>query len=227
MGTTVVLDAARHAKVRRVIFAASSSAYGDTPTLPKIETMTPAPLSPYAVSKLTGEQLLTRLRVALRHRDAEPPLLQRVRPAPGSDEPVRRRHPELHHGRARSARAPPSSATASRRATSASSRTPSARTCSPPRRSNKLTGQVVNIACGERISLNQLLSHIGEEAGLQARAASTQPGRAGDVRDSLASIDAARALIGYEPKVNVREGLQRRSPRSRRCIREDHRIERP
>src|SRR5262249_55627920 len=60
-GTTVVLDAARHAKVRRLIFAASSSAYGDTPTLPKIETMMPAPLSPYAISKLRGDQLLTVL----------------------------------------------------------------------------------------------------------------------------------------------------------------------
>src|SRR5262249_47494961 len=58
-GTTVALDAARHAKVRRLVFAASSSAYGDTPTLPKIETMMPAPLSPYAVSKHTCEQLLT------------------------------------------------------------------------------------------------------------------------------------------------------------------------
>src|SRR5689334_7464995 len=58
-GTTVVLDCARHAKVRRLIFAASSSAYGDTPTLPKIETMTPSPRSPYAISKHTCEQLLT------------------------------------------------------------------------------------------------------------------------------------------------------------------------
>ncbi len=57
-GTTIVLDEARHAGVRRVVFAASSSAYGDTPTLPKIETMEPQPLSPYAASKLTGEHLM-------------------------------------------------------------------------------------------------------------------------------------------------------------------------
>jgi UDP-glucose 4-epimerase len=55
-GTTVVLDCARHAKVRRLVYAASSSAYGDTPTLPKIETMEPLPRSPYAASKLSGEQ---------------------------------------------------------------------------------------------------------------------------------------------------------------------------
>ena len=61
-GTTIVLEAAREARVKRLIFAASSSAYGDTPTLPKVETMPTVPLSPYAVSKLTGEQLAARLR---------------------------------------------------------------------------------------------------------------------------------------------------------------------
>jgi nucleoside-diphosphate-sugar epimerase len=74
--------------------------------------------------------------------------------------------------------------------------------------SNKLAGEVVNIACGERISLNQLLSHISEVSGFKLEP-QYAPGRAGDVRDSLASIDAARNLIGYEPKVKVREGLQR------------------
>ena len=74
--------------------------------------------------------------------------------------------------------------------------------------SNKLSGEVVNIACGERISLNQLLSHISEESGFKLDP-EYLPGRAGDVRDSLASIDAARKLIGYEPKVLAREGLKR------------------
>jgi UDP-glucose 4-epimerase len=72
----------------------------------------------------------------------------------------------------------------------------------------KLTGQVVNIACGDRISLNQLLALIGEEAGRRLEA-EYLPARAGDVRDSLASIDAARALIGYEPRIRVRDGLRR------------------
>ncbi|RYF67918.1 MAG: NAD-dependent epimerase/dehydratase family protein [Comamonadaceae bacterium] len=73
---------------------------------------------------------------------------------------------------------------------------------------NKLTGQVVNVACGERISLNQLLEYIGDEAGHKLEAI-YEPTRAGDVRDSLASIEAARALIGYEPKVKVRDGLKK------------------
>jgi UDP-glucose 4-epimerase len=73
---------------------------------------------------------------------------------------------------------------------------------------NKLSGEVVNIACGERISLNKLLSIISEESGFKLEA-EYQPTRAGDVRDSLASIEAARALIGYAPTVDVREGLRR------------------
>jgi UDP-glucose 4-epimerase len=72
----------------------------------------------------------------------------------------------------------------------------------------KLSGEVVNIACSERISLNQLLGIIGEIAGKKVEA-TYAPARAGDVRDSLASIDAARNLIGYDPKVDVREGLKR------------------
>jgi UDP-glucose 4-epimerase len=74
--------------------------------------------------------------------------------------------------------------------------------------SKKLSGQVVNIACGERISLNQLLDIIGGIVGAKVEA-SYAPPRAGDVRDSLASIEAARDLIQYEPKVDVREGLTR------------------
>jgi UDP-glucose 4-epimerase len=71
---------------------------------------------------------------------------------------------------------------------------------------NKLSGEVVNIACGERISLNTLLEYVGEEAGTPL-APIYEPTRKGDVRDSLASIEAAQKLLGYEPKVKVREGL--------------------
>ena len=74
--------------------------------------------------------------------------------------------------------------------------------------SKKLSGESVNIACGERISLNQLLGIIREESGVALETIHL-PTRAGDVRDSLASIDKARELIGYEPKVNVRDGIAR------------------
>ncbi len=206
-GTTMVLDAARHEKVRRLIFAASSSAYGDTPTLPKIETMTPAPLSPYAISKLTGEQLLTVFSalygietLSLRYFNVFGPrqdpnsqyaavipnfikaAMNKTRPQVFGDGEQTRDFCFIDN-------------TVSANLLGAST-------------SNKLSGQVVNIACGERISLNQLLHHIGEVAGHKLEA-DYLPGRAGDVRDSLASIDAARALIGYEPKVKVGEGLKR------------------
>ncbi|MEA2750449.1 MAG: UDP-glucose 4-epimerase [Myxococcales bacterium] len=207
MGTTVVLDAARHAKVRRLVFAASSSAYGDTPTLPKVETMTPAPLSPYAVSKLTCENLMRVFAklygietLSLRYFNVFGPrqdptsqyaavipnfitaALKRTRPTVYGDGEQTRDFCFIEN-------------TVEANLLAAST-------------STKLSGEVVNIACGERISLNQLLSHISEESGFRLDPQYVA-GRAGDVRDSLASIDAARALIGYEPKIKVREGLRR------------------
>jgi UDP-glucose 4-epimerase len=206
-GTTVVLDAARHAKVRRLIFAASSSAYGDTPTLPKVETMSPAPLSPYAVSKLTGEHLLTVFAalygietLSLRYFNVFGPrqdpnsqyaavipnfikaAMAKTRPTVFGDGEQTRDFCFIDN-------------TVGANLLAAETK-------------NKLKGQVVNIACGERISLNTLLKHIGEVAGHTLEAI-YQPSRPGDVRDSLASIDAARALIGYEPKVKVGEGLKK------------------
>jgi nucleoside-diphosphate-sugar epimerase len=206
-GTTVVLDAARHAKVRRLIFAASSSAYGDTPTLPKIETMMPAPLSPYAISKLTGEQLLTVFSslygietLSLRYFNVFGPrqdpnsqyaavipnfikaAMARTRPTVFGDGEQTRDFCFIDN-------------TVNANLLAAESK-------------NKLTGQVVNIACGERISLNQLLQFVGDEAGYKLDAI-YEPPRPGDVRDSLASIEAARKLIGFEPKVKVREGLKK------------------
>jgi len=206
-GTTILLDAARHAKVRRVIFAASSSAYGDTPTLPKVETMMPAPLSPYAVSKCAGEQLLRVFAslygietLSLRYFNVFGPrqdpnsqyaavipnfikaALSKTRPTVFGDGEQTRDFCFIDN-------------TVGANLLAAETK-------------NKLEGQVINIACGERISLNTLLSHISEEAGHKLEPI-YQPKRAGDVRDSLASIEAARALIGYEPKVKAREGLKK------------------
>jgi UDP-glucose 4-epimerase len=206
-GTTVVLDAARHAKVRRLVFAASSSAYGDTPTLPKVETMTPSPRSPYAVSKLTCEHLLKVFAslygietLSLRYFNVFGPrqdptsqyaavipnfikaAMNKTRPTVFGDGEQTRDFCYIDN-------------TVEANLLAANTK-------------NKLTGQVVNIACGERISLNTLLEHIGEEAGVTLEA-NYEPTRAGDVRDSLASIDAARELIGYDPKIKVRDGLKK------------------
>ncbi len=206
-GTTVILDEARRAGVRRLVFAASSSAYGNTPTLPKIETMAPAPLSPYAISKLTGEELLRVFSslygietLALRYFNVFGPrqdpaseyaavipkfitaALTGTRPVVYGDGEQTRDFCFIDN-------------TVDANLLAASTKT-------------KLSGQVVNIACGDRISLNQLLAHIGEETGTKLSAEYKET-RAGDVKDSLADITRARELIGFEPKVRVREGLAR------------------
>lgn len=206
-GTTVVLDVARRSKVRRVVFAASSSAYGDTPTLPKIETMSSSPLSPYAVSKLTGEQLMTvfaRLygleTVSLRYFNVfgprQDPTSQYAAVIPNFIKAaLRHERPQVFGDGEQTRDFCFIDNTVSANLLAAT--TP-----------KKLTGQVVNIACGERISLNTLLEIIGKEAGHRMEP-EYLPTRLGDVRDSLASIDAARELLGYEPKVKVGEGLAR------------------
>jgi UDP-glucose 4-epimerase len=215
MGTTVVLDVARHEGVKRVIFAASSSAYGNTPTLPKVETMAPAPLSPYAVSKLTCEHMMRVAAslygletVSLRYFNVFGP-----RQDPASEYAavipkfitcaIRNQRPVVFGDgeQTRDFCFIANTVDANLRASTTAS---------------KLTGQVVNIACGDRISLNTLLTLIKEIAQQQGCLAADsnwgaeyQATRAGDVRDSLADINAARDLLGYTPFVRVREGLER------------------
>ncbi len=206
-GTTVVLDAAQRAGVRRVVFAASSSAYGDTPTLPKVETMPSQPLSPYAVSKLTGEHLMRVFAqlhgletVSLRYFNVfgprQDPKSEYAAVVPRFVTAALRRERPIVFGDGEQTRDFCFIENAVRANLLAAST------------SKRLRGEVVNVACGERTSLNQLLRTIGELAGTRLdpeyRAA-----RAGDVRDSLADVRAARELLGYEPLVDVREGLKR------------------
>jgi nucleoside-diphosphate-sugar epimerase len=207
MGMTTLLDGARHARVRRVIFAASSSAYGDTPQLPKIESMEAMPLSPYAVSKLTGEHLLRVFSslygmetLSLRYFNVFGPrqdpeseyaavipkfitaAIMKTRPIVYGDGEQTRDFCYIDN-------------TVDANLLAANTKT-------------KLVGQAINIACGERISLNDLLSILSEESGFKLNAEYKEM-RAGDVRDSLADISLAREVIGYEPVVRVREGLSR------------------
>lgn len=216
-GTTVVLDAARHAGVRRVVFAASSAAYGETPTLPKVETMAPQPLSPYAISKLAAEHLMrvfSRLygleTLSLRYFNVFGPrqdpkseyaaviprfvtaALRKERPVVFGDGEQTRDFCHIDNA-----------VKANLLAAATSS---------------KLQGQVVNVACGQRTSLNQLLAMLGEMTGTRLEA-DYRPRRAGDVRDSLADIGVARQLLGYEPAVDVRQGLQRTLEAFRRFTR--------
>lgn len=206
-GTTVVLDAARHAGVRRLVFASSSSAYGDTKVLPKVETMEPRPLSPYAVSKSTGEQLLRVFAslypietLSLRYFNVfgprQDPASHYAAVIPKFATAALRREPATIYGDGEQTR----DFCFIDNVVSANLLAASSK--------NKLTGQVVNIACGDRTSLNQLWAMVCQITGFTADARH-EPVRPGDIRDSLADIHAAQELLGYEPKVKLAEGLAR------------------
>jgi nucleoside-diphosphate-sugar epimerase len=216
-GTTVVLDQARRAGVRRVIFAASSSAYGDSATLPKVETMSARPLSPYAASKLTGEQLMQIFAklygletVSLRYFNVfgprQDPKSEYAAVIPKFITAAIKKEPAIVHGDGEQTRDFCHIDNAVRANLLAAGT------------SRKLSGEVVNVACGERTSLNQLLKYVAELAGSRVEP-EHRPTRAGDVRDSLADIRAARELLGYEPTVDVRDGLKRTFEAFRRFTR--------
>lgn len=204
-GTLNVLVAAKELRVKRVVFAASSSAYGETPTLPKVESMQPAPISPYGVTKYVGEiygQAFLKCygleTVSLRYFNIFGP-----RQDPGS----------------------PYSGVLAKFCTAFLEDTPpvvfgdgeqtrdftfvdnavhaNLLACEAP----NVAGKVFNVGCGERISLNQVLAALGKVTGkpLQAQ---YDPPREGDIRDSQADISEARRYLGYEPQVGFQEGLE-------------------
>lgn len=206
-GTFSVLLAARDAGVKRVVYAASSSAYGDQPTLPKSEEMLPQPLSPYAVAKLVGEyycQVFTRVygleTVSLRYFNVFGP-----RQDPGSQYSgvVSRFISALWNGerpviygdgeQSRDFTYIDNVVAANLNAASAP----------------KAAGKVINVANGQRVTLNELLGELKQLTGKTDVTAEYRDPRVGDVRHSLADITMARELLGYESKVNLRDGLQR------------------
>ena len=206
-GTFSLLLAARDQRVRRVVYAASSSAYGDQPTLPKSEQMLPDPLSPYAVAKLVGEyycRVFTRVygleTVALRYFNVFGPrqdptsqysgvvsrfisaLLGNGTPMIFGDGEQSRDFTYIDNVVA---------------ANLSAADAPGA------------SGKVINVANGERITLNQLLAVLKELTGKQDVNAEYAAARVGDVKHSLADNKMARELLGYECKVGLREGLKR------------------
>lgn len=207
-GTMSVLVAARDAGVKRVVYAASSSAYGDTPALPKHEEMRPSPLSPYAVAKLAGE-MYTQVfsgcygleTVALRYFNVFGPRQDPNSPysavlAKFITQMLRGEQPTIH-GDGEQSRDFTYIDNAVRGNLLA---------CSAP--AQKVAGRVLNLACGERYTLNQtyaLLQKLTGYAGPPAYG----PERAGDVKHSLADISAAREALGYAPAVGFEEGLRR------------------
>jgi nucleoside-diphosphate-sugar epimerase len=203
--TLHVLVAARDAGVKRVVYAGSSSAYGDTPTLPKREDMPTNPLSPYALQKLVGEQylqLFTRLygleTVTIRYFNVFGPRQDPSSPYSGVI--------SLFASALLDGRAPGicGDGEQTRDFTYVANVVDGVlRACTA-----EASGQVINVATGGRISINQLFRTMRDLLGAPVEAAYIEP-RAGDVRDSQADITRAREVLGYEPIVPFEEGLQR------------------
>ena len=206
VGTVNVFEAARQAKARRVVAASSSSVYGDTPTLPKHEEMPLAPRSPYAASKLAGEHMAKVFAVtmgletvSLRYFNVFGPrqdpksqyaaviplfitaLLDGGRPIVFGDGQQSRDFTYIDNvveANLRAAMGPDGS------------------------------GEAVNVACGDRFTLLELLDRLGAITGRKANP-EFRPPRVGDVLHSQASIDKAKRLFGFQPKTGFEEGLRR------------------
>jgi UDP-glucose 4-epimerase len=205
-GTFNVLIASRDAGVKRVVYAASSSAYGDTVVLPKVEDMPPNPLSPYALQKHVGEaycQLFTKLygleTVSIRYFNVFGPRQRPSSPYSGVlslfiEAALTGTSPTIHgdgeqtrdftfidnvvDGVLRAIDAPDAA------------------------------GEVINVACGGRVSLNQAWAALEPIVGRHLPAPRYGPPRAGDVHDSQADINKARRILGYEPHVSFDAGLR-------------------
>src|SRR5687768_7707885 len=201
-----LLVAARDARVRRVVYAGSSSAYGDTPTLPKVETMPTAPLSPYALQKLVAEQycqMFTRLygleTVTIRYFNVFGPRQDPSSPYSGVI--------SLFIGALCEGRQPTiyGDGEHTRDFTYVANVVDGVlRACEAPAAS----GEVINVATGGRISLNQLFRAVRDLTGATVEPIYAAP-RAGDVKDSQADIAKAARLLGYEPTVTFEQGLEK------------------
>jgi UDP-glucose 4-epimerase len=207
-GTLNILAAARNAGVSRVVYAGSSSAYGDQPTLPKREDMLPDPISPYAVSKLTGEHYMrcfTRVygleTVTIRYFNVFGPHQDPSSQYSGvlakfSLAMLQGRTPVIY-----------GDGTQSRDFTYIENVVDAnLRAMAAP--AQKVSGQVFNVATEQRITLLDAVKSLRELTGYTGPV-EFAPARAGDIAHSLADISRAREALGYEPKVTFHEGLRR------------------
>jgi len=205
-GTLNILYAASKNKVKRVIYAASSSAYGDAPTLPKVETMKSSPLSPYAVNKLAGELYCAAFTnvygletVALRYFNVFGPYQD-----PGSyySAVIPKFIKALLEGKAPIIYGDGEQS----RDFSYIDNVVSANllACTAP----NVAGQLINVACGERTSLNDLYRMLQDILGVHIAAEYSDP-RPGDVKHSLANIDRAKELLDYKVLIPVIAGLEK------------------
>ena len=207
-GTLNVLQAARARGVKRVVFACSAAVYGDAAAVPNVETMPPAPMSPYGVEKITGEYYLQTWSklygvdtVSLRYFNVFGPRQDPTSAYSGVisifvDRALKKERPTIFgdgeqyrdfvyvdnvvDANIRAATAPAS----------------------------KVSGRAYNVACGGKTTLKQLLATIEGIVGTKLGATFAE-GRAGDIRESVADISRIRQELGYEPRVGLEEGLRR------------------
>ena len=205
-GTLNVLVAARDAKVKRFVFAASSSAYGESPTLPKVESMTSAPISPYGVTKLAGEvyaQVFGKAygleNVSLRYFNVFGPRQDPNSPYSGVLSrfclALLKGEQSVIFGDGEQTR----DFTYVANVVDGTLRAAEAQGAS---------GLVCNLGTGGRFSLNHTLDLLGKISGKPAKAR-YEPPRAGDIRDSQADITLAQKALGFAPTVDFEEGLRR------------------
>jgi nucleoside-diphosphate-sugar epimerase len=205
-GTLNLLMAARDAGVRRVVYAASSSAYGDSPTLPKEETMTPAPLSPYATQKYVGElycrnfyDLFGLETVALRYFNVfgprQDPMSQYAAVIPKFITALAEGKPPTIYGDGEQSRDFTYIENVVRANLLAA-------------RAEGAAGEMMNFACGERYTLNEILAKLQKIMKTDVKPIFADP-RPGDVKHSLADTRKSRKLLGYTPHVSLEEGLKR------------------
>lgn len=205
-GTLNVLHAARKAGVQRVVYASSSSVYGDTPTLPKVETMPSNPMSPYAVSKLAGEQYGKAFAqvygletVALRYFNIfgprQDPTSQYSAVIPKFITQMLRSERPIIYGDGEQSR----DFTYIGNAVQANLLAAEA---------DGVGGLIANCACGATATLNQLVASLNGILGMDLVPEYTDP-RSGDIRHSFADITLAKEKLEYEPEVNLLEGLER------------------
>lgn len=204
--TLQLLAAAKRAGARRLVYAASSAAYGDTPTLPKVETMRPAPLSPYAVSKLAAEHYCQVFAgaygletVCLRYFNVFGP------------------HQDPTSEYAAVIPRFVTAALAGKGVTIFGDGTQSRDFCYIDNTvaanlaaalAPQASGRVFNVACGVATTLNEVVRLMGDIVG-RAVGVTYAPGRVGDVKHSLADITAAGDCLGYRAEISFREGLER------------------
>jgi len=207
-GTVNILIAARDAKVRRLVYAASSSAYGDTPTLPKHEEMAPNPISPYAVAKLASEYYMTSFyrcygleTVSLRYFNIFGPRQDPSSPYSGVlakfiTQMLRGEEPTIFGDGSQS------------RDFTYIDNAVDANLLASKAPADKTAGRIFNVATGTRADLNETFALLKKLTGYSG-GVKYAPARDGDIQHSLADIGKAKAQLGYTPQVQFEEGLRR------------------